>query len=205
MKIVQLKPSQRVQGRWLVQLEDGTLLRVGENEVLSFSLYTGKELTGEELQAMQQAARKSGLKEKALNLAASKPISRRELERKLESWEATEEETAQICDRLEELGLLDDARYACTVVRHYSGKGYGLRKLQDELYRRGVPQELWEQALEEVQDPTDAIEAFVAKKLAGKEPDRRELKRVSDALLRRGYQWQEIRPVLDRYRRDDLD
>ena len=205
MKIVQLKPSQRVQGRWLVQLEDGTLLRVGENEVLSFSLYTGKELTGEELQAMQQAARKSGLKEKALNLAVSKPISRRELERKLESWEATEEETAQICDRLEELGLLDDARYACTVVRHYSGKGYGLRKLQDELYRRGVPRELWEQALEEAQDPTNAIEAFVAKKLSGKEPDRRELKRVSDALLRRGYQWQEIRPVLDKYSRNHLE
>lgn len=45
MKIVQLKPSQRVQGRWLAQLEDGTLLRVGENEVLNFSLYSGKELT----------------------------------------------------------------------------------------------------------------------------------------------------------------
>ena len=98
-----------------------------------------------------------------------------------------------------------DQRYACTVVRHYSGKGYGVRKLQDELYRRGVPREMWEQALEEAQDPTNAIEAFVAKKLAGKEVDRRELKRVSDALLRRGYQWQEIRPVLDRYSRDDLD
>lgn len=59
------------------------------------------------------------------------------MERKLESWEASEEETAQICDRLEELGLLDDQRYACTVVRHYSGKGYGVRKLQDELYRPG--------------------------------------------------------------------
>ena len=189
MKIVQLKPSQRVRGRWLAQLEDGTLLRVGENEVLNFSLYGGKELTEEELRAITQATRKSGLKEKALNLAASKPISRREMERKLESWEASEEETAQICDRLEELGLLDDQRYACTVVRHYSGKGYGVRKLQDELYRRGVPREMWEQA----------------KKLAGKEVDRRELKRVSDALLRRGYQWQEIRPVLDRYSRDDLD
>ena len=96
MKIVQLKPSQRVQGRWLAQLEDGTLLRVGENEVLNFSLYGGKELTEEELRAITQAARKSGLKEKALNLAASKPISRREMERKLESWEASEEETAQI-------------------------------------------------------------------------------------------------------------
>ena len=66
MKIVQLKPSQRVQGRWLAQLEDGTLLRVGENEVLNFSLYSGKELTEEELRAITQAARKSGLKENYL-------------------------------------------------------------------------------------------------------------------------------------------
>lgn len=205
MKIVQLKPSQRVQGRWLAQLEDGTLLRVGENEVLNFSLYGGKELTEEELRAITQAARKSGLKEKPSIWLPPSHLPPGDGSCKLESWEASEEETAQICDRLEELGLLDDQRYACTVVRHYSGKGYGVRKLQDELYRRGVPREMWEQALEEAQDLTNAIEAFVAKKLAGKEVDRRELKRVSDALLRRGYQWQEIRPVLDRYSRDDLD
>ena len=60
MKIVQLKPSQRVQGRWLAQLEDGTLLRVGENEVLNFSLYGGKELTEEELRAITQAAGRAG-------------------------------------------------------------------------------------------------------------------------------------------------
>ena len=125
MKIVQLKPSQRVQGRWLAQLEDGTLLRVGENEVLNFSLYSGKELTEEELRAITQAARKSGLKEKALNLAASKPISRREMERKLESWEASEEETAQICDRLEELGLLEHEEVLMFLDLGYAAEGAG--------------------------------------------------------------------------------
>ena len=47
MVIKTLKPSQRVQGRWLAQLEDGSLLRLGENEVLNFSLYAGRELTDE--------------------------------------------------------------------------------------------------------------------------------------------------------------
>ena len=101
MKILGLKPSQRVQGRWLVQLEDGTLLRVGENEVLAFSLYQGRELDEEERQRLLDSARKNGLKEKALNLLTGKPMSRRELERKLEQWEATEEESAAICDRME--------------------------------------------------------------------------------------------------------
>ena len=60
MKILGLKPSQRVQGRWLVQLEDGTLLRVGENEVLAFSLYQGRELDEEERQRLLDSARKNG-------------------------------------------------------------------------------------------------------------------------------------------------
>lgn len=205
MKILGLKPSQRVQGRWLLQLEDGTLLRVGENEVLAFSLYQGRELDEEERQRLLDSARKNGLKEKALNLLTGKPMSRRELERKLEQWEATEEESAAICDRMEELGFLNDEAYAQTVVRHYSAKGYGERKLRDELYRRGVPREHWEQALEEARDPEEAIRAFVEKKLAGKAGDPKELKKVSDALIRRGYRWQEISPVLDRWRQDSWE
>lgn len=205
MKILGLKPSQRVQGRWLVQLENGTLLRVGENEVLTFSLYQGRELDEEERQRLLDSARKNGLKEKALNLLTGKPMSRRELERKLEQWEATEEESAAICDRMEELGFLNDEAYAQTVVRHYSAKGYGERKLRDELYRRGVPREHWEQAMEEARDPEEAIRAFVEKKLAGKAGDPKELKKVSDALIRRGYRWQEISPVLDRWRQDSWE
>ena len=92
-----------------------------------------------EAEALTQAARRSGLRQKALNLLTSKPMSRRELEQKLRSWEAGEEEAAAIADRMEELGFLNDAAYAAQVVRYYSAKGYGERKLRDELYRRGIP------------------------------------------------------------------
>ena len=165
MVIQELKPSKRVRGRWLAVLEDGSLLRVGEGEVIQFALCAGRELTEEEAERLQAAVRTGGLKEKALNLLAGRPMSRRELERKLESWEAAPEEATAICGRLEELGFLNDALYAEQVVRHYSAKGYGLRKLRDELYRRGVPRELWDEALERAEDPAEAIDAFLAKKL----------------------------------------
>ena len=125
MVIKSLKPSQRVQGRWLAQLEDGSLLRLGENEVLHFSLYAGRELTDGEAEALMRSAERNARRERALNLAAEKPLSRRELERKLAQWGAGEEEQAAVCDRLEELGLLNDGEYARLVVRHYSAKGYG--------------------------------------------------------------------------------
>ena len=40
---------------------------------------------------------------------------------------------------------------------------------------------------------------------AGKAGDPKELKKVSDALIRRGYRWQEISPVLDRWRQDSWE
>lgn len=199
MTISKLAPSKRVEGRWLAFLEDGTILRIGENEVLDFALYAGKELDEAEAARLLDSARRSGLKERALELLSRKPLSRRELERRLQEWEAGEEEAAAICDRMEELGYLNDADYAARVARHYSAKGYGERKLRDELYRRGVPRQLWDDALAQVQDPGEAIDAFVQKKLAGRTPDRKELKKVSDALARRGYSWSDISAALERY------
>ena len=43
MTIRELKPSPRVKGRWLVFLDDGSLLRISEREMLSFALYAGME------------------------------------------------------------------------------------------------------------------------------------------------------------------
>ena len=200
MVIQELKPSKRVQGRWLAVLEDGSILRLGENEVIDFALCAGKELTGEEAERLMAALHRSGLKEKALSLLARKPQSRKELERKLSQWEATQEEAAAICERMEELGYLDDAAYAAQVVRYYSAKGYGERKLRDELYCRRIPRELWEEAMEQAADPADSIDAFLQKKLRGGQPgDPRELKRASDALARRGYRWDEISAALRRW------
>lgn len=199
MTISKLTASQRVEGRWLAFLEDGTILRLGENEVIQFALYAGKELDEGEASALLDSARRSERKEKALELLSRKPQSRRELERKLREWEADEEETAALCDRMEELGYLNDAAYAAQVVRHYCAKGFGERKLRSELYRRGVPRDLWDEALEQAEDPAQSIDAFVAKKLAGKTPDRKELKKVSDALARRGYSWSDISAALNRY------
>ena len=45
MVIEELKPSKHVEGRWLAVLEDGSILRIGESEVVNFALYSGKELS----------------------------------------------------------------------------------------------------------------------------------------------------------------
>lgn len=206
MRIAKLLPSQRIQGRWLCHLEDGTILRVTENEVACFGLYSGMELTQELRGRLEEAVRRGEAKEKALRLLSGRPMSRKELVDKLtarprdkEKKPIPEELAEEAADRLEELGYLNDAEYARTVARHYAAKGYGERKLRDELWKRGVPREYWDQALEEVQDPTDAMDAFIRRKLMGRTADKETLGKLSAALARRGYRWEDIRAALSRY------
>ena len=92
MVIQELKPSQRVQGRWLAMLEDGSILRVGQQEIADFALYSGRELTEEETEALTAGLRRRQLRERALELLSRKPQSRRELTRKLNEWGAQPEE-----------------------------------------------------------------------------------------------------------------
>ena len=199
MKIEKLEPSRRKQGRWLVHLEDGSILRVGEGEVVSFSLYTGMELDGETLEALSAAAKKGQLKGRALNMAAARPLSRKELTDRLARREDDRAGAEEAADWLEGLGLLNDGEYARTVVRHYAAKGFGVKKIRDELYRRGVPRELWEDALAGLDDPAETLDRLLAARLKGREPDREALKKASDYLTRRGFGWQDIAAALRRY------
>ena len=200
MRISKLSASKHKKGRILVQLEGGELLRVGEREVAPFSLYAGKELTEAEKTALEQAARESGLKDRALSLLTARPLSRKELiDRLIERADATEKEAEAVADELERLGLLNDRAYAETLVRHYSAKGYGPYRLREELRRRGVPRAYWDEALDNLDDPAEAIDALLRQKLRGRTADRKELKRASDYLARKGYSWNDISAALRRY------
>ena len=199
MIIQELKPSQRVQGRWLAMLEDGSILRVGQQEIADFALYAGRELTEEEAAALTAGLRSRQMRERALELLSRKPQSRRELTRKLNEWGAGPEEADAVCDRMEELGYLNEAAYAARIVEVYSARGFGEKKLRDELYRRGVPREEWDEALARVEDSTQAIDDFLQKKLTGWTGDRKQLQKVTAALARRGFSWSDIRDALARY------
>lgn len=231
MKIEKLEPSKHKQGRWLVWLEDASIVRVGEGDVVSLGLYAGKELTDEEGEALAAAGGKSKLMERAVELLSLRLMSRKELLDKLcvlprqkkekypydkldgapdpealqAQMKAVREQAEAVADRLTDLGLLNDGEYAKMVVRHYTAKGYGPRKIRDELYRRGVPREYWEDAMEEREPDERQIDKLARQKLRGAEPTRENLKKVSDYLARRGYGWEEISATLDRLRGEEWE
>ncbi len=196
MRIEKIEKSKRKQGRILVHLEGGDLLRITEDELLRFDLYTGLDIGPDTVVELQKCAAQSETRVRAVNMISARPLSRKELQRRLRDKGAADGDAEAAADWLEEIGALDDLSYARTIVRHYSANGYGEAKLRDELYRRGVPRDLWDEALETAPDPQESIAQVIAAKTKGAVPDEKERKRLSDLLLRRGFAWRDVRAAL---------
>lgn len=199
MRIDSLKPSERKKGRFLLTLEDGTLLRVTEDEILRFGLRQGLELNDGTLEAIRKSANTSGTKARAANMIASRPLSKKELQKRLVHRGSDVDDARSAVEWLEELGAVDDEAYAATLVSHYAARGYGSARVREELHRRGVPRELWDAALEQMPESSDTLDALIQKKTRGDLADPKERKRVCDALLRRGFSWSEVRAAMGRY------
>ena len=199
MKVAKVEPSRRVKGRILIYFEEGNLLKATEKEVLEFSLYPGRVLSEEEELCLIRAAGLSRSRARAAEMVGARALSRKELCRRLVEKGESEENAAAAADWLEEIGALDDLGYAKSVAWHYTALGYGPAKLRDEFYRRGIPRDLWEEAMAaETGDSTEAIDRYIAAKLRGKVLDEKLRRRVCDGLRRRGFAWEDIKSALRR-------
>ena len=116
-----------------------------------------------------------------------------------------DEDTAEYCAVwLAEHSLIDDERYAAAVARHYAAKGYGAGRVRAELSRRGIDRELWDGAVGAMPAGDGKIDKFISSRLHDPD-DRDEVRKLSQALYRRGYSWEEIRSALERHRAEIFD
>ncbi|MCI9011775.1 regulatory protein RecX [Oscillibacter sp.] len=193
MRVERVEASKHKKGRVLVFLGDGACLKITEQELLDFGLRSGDELDEETLKRLKEAAGVSNTRAAAADLIGKRAMSRRDLERKLQEKGASETEARYAAEWLEAIGALNDAEYAAALVRHYSRLGYGPARVREKLYEKGVPRELWEDALEELPADGGQVDAFLRSKLRGRTPDEKEKRRLTNALLRRGFPWGEVK------------
>ena len=198
MRIDRIEASKHKRGRVLVFLEDGACLKITEQELLDFGLRAGDELDKPTLDRLKEAAGVSNVKATAADLIGKRAMSRRDLERKLQEKGASEAEARYAAEWLEAIGAINDADYAALLVRHCAQLGYGPARIRDKLYEKGVPRELWEDALDTLPDQSEDVDRFLRSKLRGELPDEKEKKRRTDALLRRGFSWGDVRAAWNR-------
>ena len=182
-------------GRYLIKFDDGSTMRLYRQTVEDFALYTGLELTEEQLKALQEAAGKMSAKMRAVRIVAASNVSRSDLEQRLIRKGEDPTQAQEAVQWMEDLNLVDDGRTARLVVERCAAKGYGLSRAKQALYEKRIPKEYWDDALEDYPDQTDHILSFLRSRLKG-EWGEKEVKKAVDALMRRGHNYSQIKAGL---------
>lgn len=200
MKIEKLTQSDKKPDIWYAQFENGESLRVNVALIADYSLYSGRELDEDEYAALTASSIASSAKARALRILGKRNMSRREITERLVQKGETEETAEETADWLTHIGAVNDEEYAALIARHYVSRGYGKMRIQDELYRRGINRELWDEAFAGLPETDDKAYDLLVSKLGGEAPDKAALKRATDMLYRRGFTWDEIKSALERYK-----
>ncbi|MET8150895.1 regulatory protein RecX [Actinoplanes sp. NPDC049668] len=130
-------------------------------------------------------------REICLRQLAVRPRTRAELAKTLARKEISDEVIAEVLDRYDEVGIIDDAAFArMWVSTRHQGRGLARRALANELRRHGVEAEVATEALETLDDDAEATtaRALVDRKLrsARGTPDQ-VFRRLVGMLARKGY------------------
>ncbi len=187
---------------FLARFDNGEELKTTLNVVMDQSLFAGKKLDDAEFEACRDASSLSRCKQRALRIIGMRAMSVKELTDRLTEKGERPEDAEAASQWLLEMHLLDDQQYAEMCVRHYAAKGYGPGRIRSELYRRGIPKDLWENAMEALPEQDDQIDRLLRRKLRSEDPDKNELRKASDYLYRRGFRWEEIRAAIQRYQEE---
>ena len=198
MRIEKITQSKQPQVVFLC-FDDETKLRVRASVVMDYGLYPGMELDEAQLADLTAGAKKASARARAVRMISAAATTEAALERKLVQKGEAAADARQAVQWLKDLHLLDDVQVARQLAEAAARKGYGPVRLRQILYEKQVPRQYWDEALALLPDMSGALDAFLQKRFAGCQPDRKERDRAAQALLRRGHRWDDVRAALDRY------
>lgn len=180
---------------------DGELAMKLDTEVLIAQRFdVGREITDEELRECLIASELKRCKDKAMWLISFRDHSRRELVDKLRR-DYSEDCCEQTADRMVELGLIDDERFA----RRYSAdlinfKHLSYRGVRQKLAEKGISRELIDEVTGEPEiDEEQQIRTIIDKKYSRVMNDEKGRRRAYNALMRLGFSYRDIKSVMAEY------
>lgn len=203
MKLESIEQTRSPQGKLRLRFDNDTTMLVFPSVIAELNLYPGIEIPESAMDSLRETCGEASARNRAVRIISAAPVSRRELQSRLIQKGETEEHAQQAVQWLDELHLLDDEQLAEQIVLSGAARGYGAARIRQMLYEKRIPRELWERALEKLPPQENAIDTFLQRRFRGTKPDKKELKRATDALLRRGHSWSDIRSALERYVPDE--
>ena len=177
---------------------DGEYWTILDVEIIAdFHLKKGMEVT-EGLQAeVQRAADYRRGKERALYLLGYRDHCRKDLVSKL-SKNIDRELAEEIADKMEELGFLDDRKYAEKLARHLIlVKKRGERRALQEMVLKGIDRETAIEAISLVEPDENMLQELIERKYLRYLGDEKGRNKVIAALMRLGHDYGDVVQAVD--------
>ncbi len=182
---------------WEIVLDDGEHVYLNAEIVSRFSLSAGMEFDSDEWEEIvcENLFRKA--RERALYLLDYKDYSYIELYKKLEKT-YPEDVCERVMDKLTEIGVINDRRYAEGLARNYvENRCYGYYKAMQALRQRGITRQIAEEVLERYEESAyDRLREFAEKKYSSYLDDEAGIRKVKNALVRRGFSYDLVNRVV---------
>lgn len=184
-------------GKMCVTLESGQELQVPLSLYHERPLAPGQALDLEAYDQWLLLRQYRHALDRAVGYLAARARSRRELESRLLRCGYRPATVEMVLYKLQRENLLDDADFARQWVEARSGRTLGKRRIAQELQRKGVSRAQTEAALSAVDEEaeTEACRRAAEKLSAryGREEPRQAVQKLTQALVRRGFGWEEAR------------
>ena len=195
MRIESLADKPDRAGRYLVRLDNGSSMRLYRQTVEDYGLFPGKELSTEEFALLRNDAGQMSAKMRAVRIVSASSVSKDDLRMRLIRKGEDPRQAEEAVEWMSDLNLVDDRQTAEQIVSRCIARGCGLAKAKQMLYEKRIPKQYWQEALEDYPDMTEKILEFLRSRLAP-DSDQRAIKRATDALLRRGHSYAQIRGAM---------
>ena len=171
-------------------------MRLYRQTLEDFSLYPGLELEDKELSQLRKAAGMMSAKMRAVRIVSASSVSKGDLQQRLIHKGETAADAAEAIRWMEELDLLDDRKTAQQVVQRCISKGYGIARAKQALYEKRIPKIYWDEVLEDYPEQIDVVAEYVKSHLTNPK-DPKQVRKITDALMRRGHSYRTVRQALD--------
>ena len=172
---------------------DGNRIYLHKEIVADYGLRPGAEISPERYEEMLLASDRRRATERGLYLLDYRDYSYSELFKKLN--ENYDEDTCYyVLNKLVSLGLINDRRYAENLARKYMEvQKYGYYRASNEMYRKGLDRDLVAEVLSTYDEGTaERICEIIRQKYSGYLDDPDKVRRMKNALARRGYSFSDI-------------
>ncbi len=203
MTVTDIKPARKSLSS--VYIDGEYVMKLDTQVLYECCVKIGTTLDDDELKELIDKSDYKRAKERALWLLSGRDYSKKQLIDKIKK-DSSPEVAAEVCERMEELGLVNDESYA----RRYASDLLNIKKMSKrgakyKMIERGIDRDLCDEILDEFDiDPVQQIAGIIERKYADKLDDEKGRRRTVAALQRLGYGWGDIKSAISMFEEDDF-